>query len=50
MIASLIASAKLDNVEPYAYLRDILERMASGHPANELDKPLPWNWSPVAVS
>jgi transposase len=45
IITSLIATAKLNNVEPYAYLKDVLERMTNGHPANRLDDLLPWNWT-----
>jgi transposase len=49
VVCSLIASAKLNDIEPYAYLKDVLERMAAGHPANRLDELLPWNWrSPQA--
>jgi transposase len=44
VIASLIASAKLNGIEPYAYLKDVLERMNRGHPATQLDDLLPWNW------
>ena len=44
VIASLIASAKLNDIEPYAYLRDVLERMTKGHPVSRLDELLPWNW------
>jgi hypothetical protein len=44
VVASLIASAKLNNVEPFAYLRDVLQRMLDGHPASRLDELLPWNW------
>jgi transposase len=50
VICSLIASAKLNGVEPYAYLRDVLERMVAGHPASRLDQLLPWSWSPAATS
>lgn len=45
IITSLIATAKLNNVEPYAYLKDILECMTNGYPARELDNLLPWNWA-----
>ena len=45
IVASLIATAKLNNVEPYAYLKDVLERMTNGHPAREIDALLPWNWT-----
>ena len=31
-VCSLIATAKLNDVEPSAYLKDILERMTEGHP------------------
>jgi transposase len=44
VIASLIASAKLNGIEPYAYLKEVLERMNRGHPATQLDDLLPWNW------
>lgn len=43
-VASLIATAKLNDVEPFAYLKDVLERMSNGHPMSRLDELLPWNW------
>ena len=39
----------MNDVEPFAYLRDILQRMVDGHPANRLDDLLPWNWKPEHV-
>jgi transposase len=45
-ICSLIETCKLNGVEPYAYLRDVLERMVHGHPVNQLNELLPWNWTP----
>jgi len=45
VIASLIQTAKLNDVEPFAYLRDILERIVSARiKANELSSLLPWAW------
>lgn len=44
-VASLLTTAKLNNVEPFAYLKDVLERMANGHPMSRLDDLLPWNWT-----
>ena len=44
VICSLIETCKLNDVEPYAYLTDILQRMIDGHPVNRLDDLLPWNW------
>jgi transposase len=43
-VCSLITTAKLNNVEPFTYLRDILDRMSGGHPMNRIDELLPWNW------
>jgi transposase len=41
----LIQTAKLNAVEPFAYLRDVLERVVSGRTkANELSSLLPWAW------
>jgi transposase len=40
---SLIVTAKLNNVDPQAWLADVLARIAA-HPANKIDELLPWNW------
>jgi len=40
---SLIVTAKLNDVDPQAWLADVLARIA-GHPARKLDELLPWNW------
>jgi transposase len=45
-VCSLITTAKLNKVEPFAYIKDILERMSAGHPMSSLDELLPWNWRP----
>jgi transposase len=45
IVASLVTSAKLNGVEPLAWLTDVLERMISGRTkATELERLLPWNW------
>ena len=44
VICSLIETAKLNDVEPYAYIADVLQRMVDGHPVNRLDELLPWTW------
>ena len=41
-IASLIETAKMNGVEPFAYLKTILEAIAEGHPASQIDDLLPW--------
>ena len=47
---SLIATARLNGVEPYAYLSDVLRRMTDGHPVNRLDDLLPWHWTSTSVN
>lgn len=49
-VCSLIETAKMNGVEPYAYLKDVLQRMVDGHTVNRLDELLPWAWkTPDAV-
>jgi transposase len=42
-IYTLIATAKLNGVDPQAWLADVLRRIAD-HPAARLDELLPWHW------
>jgi len=43
---SLIETAKLNGVNPQAYLADVLARIAD-HPAKRVAELLPWNWQPA---
>jgi transposase len=45
-IASLIETAKVNDVEPFAYLKATLEAIARGHPKSRIDDLLPWNFQP----
>ena len=49
-VCSLIAIARLNDVEPFAYLKGVLERMTDGHPMSRLDELLPWNWPKTHVN
>jgi transposase len=42
---SLIGTAKLNDIDPQAWLADVLARIAD-HPAQHLADLLPWNWRP----
>ena len=48
IIATLVQSAKLNGVEPLAWLTDVLERIVSGRTKrHELETLLPWHWKPA---
>ncbi len=43
----VIETAKLNGLDPLAYLADIFDRIHD-HKINRLDELLPWNWAPLA--
>ena len=45
IVATLIQTAKLNGVEPFAYLHNILTKVVDGHPINRIDELLPWNYA-----
>ena len=45
---TVIETAKMNGLDPQAYLADILARIHD-HKINRLDELLPWNWSPLAA-
>jgi hypothetical protein len=49
MAVSLLATAKLNDVEPLAYLKDVMEHVSNGHLMSRLDDLLPWNRSAAAA-
>jgi transposase len=44
---TLIESARMNGLDPEAYLHDILTWIAD-HPINRIGELLPWNWQPIA--
>ena len=42
-IMSLIGSAKMNDLDPYVYLKDVLERLPT-HPARRIEELLPHRW------
>ena len=46
---SLIVTARMNGVDPQAWLADTLARIAA-HPAHRLDQLLPWNWTPAITA
>jgi transposase len=48
-IVSLIQSARLNGLDPYRYLKDVLERLPT-QPASRIDDLLPRRWQPEPVA
>ena len=48
-IYALIATAKLNGLDPQAWLADVLRRI-NDHPASRLNELLPWNCKPIAAT
>jgi transposase len=46
-IMSLLHTARINGHEPYAYLKDVLERLPT-HPASWIEYLLPHRWAPAA--
>ncbi|WP_247969614.1 transposase domain-containing protein [Bradyrhizobium sp. 195] len=44
IVASLIATCKINSVEPYAWMKATLKAIATGHPQSRIDKLLPWSF------
>ena len=47
ILASLIETCKLNNVEPHAYLTKTLSAIVNGHKQSKIDDLLPWNYADV---
>lgn len=47
MLYSLMGTCKLHGVNPFIWLRDILQRI-NNHPINRIEELLPHNWKPLA--
>ena len=49
VIYTVLQTAKLNRLDPEAYLTDVIDRMAKGHPMNTLSELLPWNWTKTEI-
>ena len=46
ILYTVLESAKLSGLDPQAWLSNVIDRVASGHPINRLSELLPWNSQP----
>ena len=49
VIYTLIATAELNDIDPQAWLADVLARLPD-HPARRIHQLLPWNWRPQSIA
>jgi transposase len=49
IIASLVETAKLNDVDPQAYLANVIARIVAGHPQSQIDELLPWAYAPAPI-
>ena len=43
ILYTIVQTARLNGVNPEAYLKDILTRIANGHPINRIADLMPWS-------
>jgi hypothetical protein len=48
ILYTLVETAKMNNVDPEAWLADVIARIAD-HPINRLDDLLPWKWNQASA-
>ncbi len=49
-IYTVIETAKLNGLEPQAYIADVIAKIAADWPAARWDELMPWNWQPDQLS
>lgn len=49
LVYSLVATARMNDIEPWRYLKDVLTRI-NDHPMKNIDQLLPHNWTPLETS
>ncbi len=43
ILASFIETAKLNDIDPQAYIASVITRIVAGHPQSQIDELMPWN-------
>lgn len=50
IIASLIETAKLNAINPHAWLTDTLTKIVNRWPASRIDELMPWNYEKIGTT
>ncbi len=50
MIYTVAETAKLNGLDPEAYIVAVIDRLCRGHTIDRIDELLPWNFKPSAAS
>ncbi|MES2087331.1 MAG: IS66 family transposase [Pseudomonadota bacterium] len=48
ILASLIETAKLNDIDPQAYIASVISRIVEGHPQSQIEQLMPWNYARAA--
>ena len=48
ILASLIETAKLNEIDPQVYISSVITRIVAGHPQSDIDQLLPWRYQASA--
>ena len=48
LLASIVATCKLNNVDPVAYITKTLQAILNGHPQSRVEELMPWNFHPAS--
>ena len=44
LLASIVATCKLGDVNPVAYIAETLQAIIDGHPQSQIEELMPWNF------
>jgi hypothetical protein len=50
LLASLVATCKLNGIEPVAYLAATMTAILDGHPGSRINDLMPWRFKPVSTA
>jgi transposase len=48
LLASIVATCKLNDVDPVAYITETLKAILEGHPQSRIEELMPWNFQPAS--